>query len=79
MDDAVVARTAEQRGDAFVLAGARKDLRAGHGKLDIGGGGFGSGGDFFGNANRVGGDGGAAPRRWPGLSPGAAPVQARRH
>ncbi len=49
VDDPVVARATEQRGDTFVLAGARKHLRAGHRELDVGDGGAGAGVQFIRN------------------------------
>src|SRR5262245_46702163 len=65
MNHPVIAWAAEQGGNAFVLAGACKHLRAGHGKLDLGWGGVGSGGDFLRNADSVGGSrgGGGCVRR----------------
>src|SRR5262245_66605508 len=62
MNHPVIARAAEQGGNAFVLAGACKHLRAGHGKLDLGWGDVGSVEDFLRNADRVGGSGGGGRR-----------------
>ena len=58
VNNAIVARTTKQRGDALLFAGAGKHLRTGHRELDLDRRCFGSGYQFFGDPN----DG----RRWGG-------------